>query len=89
MKSIDAKVTSQGQVTIPAEVRRHIGVEKGAHVSFVLDGDRVWIEPARFTLESVAGSFVPLHEMSEDFDEEIEDAMADEADRRMREWFGE
>ena len=29
------RVTSKGQVTIPLEVRRHLGLEKGSDVSFV------------------------------------------------------
>ena len=89
MRTIEAKVTSQGQVTIPAEVRRRLGVQKGESVVFVLGDDGIRIEPQLYTLESIAGSLEPLHPMSDDFDVEIEEAMSDEADRRMREWFGE
>lgn len=89
MRTIDAKITSQGHITLPAEVRRRLGVEKGESVVFVLADDCVRIERPRFTLESIAGSLDPLHPMSDDFDIEIEEAMSDEADRQMREWFGE
>ena len=89
MKAIEAKVTRQWQVTIPLEVRRHLKLENGARLTFVIGDDGVRIEPVTFTLESVLGSFVPLHDMSVDFDEEIDDAMSDEAGRRMREWFCE
>lgn len=89
MRSIDAKVTSQGQVTIPVAVRRHLGIEKGEQVTFVIDEAGVRIEPVRFTVESLAGSIEMPHPMSDDFDVEIEEAMSDEADRRMRGWFGE
>jgi AbrB family looped-hinge helix DNA binding protein len=84
MKTIDAKVTSQGQVTIPAEVRRRLGVEKGALISFIVDENGVRIEPARFTLESVFGSVPAIPGTSEDFDEEIDQAWSDEIDRKVR-----
>jgi antitoxin PrlF len=90
MKTVDAKITRQGQVTIPVEIRRHLGLERGEHVTFVIaDDGSVRIEPVGSTLESVAGSFVPLHAMSDDFDPEIDDAWSDEADRRMRSWRSE
>jgi AbrB family looped-hinge helix DNA binding protein len=37
MKEIVSTITSKGQVTIPAEVRRHLGVGQGDKVSFVID----------------------------------------------------
>jgi antitoxin PrlF len=33
------RVTSKGQVTIPRDVRRQLGIEPGSEVSFELDGD--------------------------------------------------
>ncbi|MBI2887745.1 MAG: hypothetical protein HYY02_11115 [Chloroflexi bacterium] len=35
MKEILATITSKGQITIPAEVRRHLGVAKRSKVAFV------------------------------------------------------
>jgi antitoxin PrlF len=86
MKTVDAKITSQGQVTIPAEVRRHLGLENGSRISFVIDEHGVRIEPVRFTLESVFGSIPGIPGMSEDFDEEIEQAWSDEIERNVRSW---
>jgi AbrB family looped-hinge helix DNA binding protein len=37
MKEIVSTITSKGQVTIPAEVRRHLGVAQGDKLSFVID----------------------------------------------------
>ena len=37
MKEITSTVTSRGQVTIPAEVRRRLGIKPHAKVSFVID----------------------------------------------------
>lgn len=38
-----AKVMSRGQVTIPVDVRKALGVSEGDRVSFVVDGDEVRI----------------------------------------------
>ncbi len=40
MKEIPSTITSKGQVTIPAEVRKHLGLKQGDKVSFVLDDVR-------------------------------------------------
>ena len=34
-----AKISAQGQITVPSEVRKKIGAEKGQYVRFYLDGD--------------------------------------------------
>jgi AbrB family looped-hinge helix DNA binding protein len=36
MKEIVSTITSKGQVTIPAEIRRYLGVRQGDKVSFVI-----------------------------------------------------
>jgi len=35
------RVTSKGQVTIPQNVRRRLGIEAGTEVDFLVDGDVV------------------------------------------------
>jgi AbrB family looped-hinge helix DNA binding protein len=35
------RVTSKGQVTIPQDARRRLGIEAGAEVDFEVDGDIV------------------------------------------------
>ena len=39
MKEIPSTITSKGQVTIPAEVRRHLGLKAGDKITFVIDGE--------------------------------------------------
>lgn len=81
MRVIEATITSQGQVTLPAEVRRHLGLAKPGKVTFLIEeGGSVRLVPARFTLASAFGSVEPLPHQSSDFDREIEEAMADYAD---------
>jgi AbrB family looped-hinge helix DNA binding protein len=47
------RVTQKGQVTIPLEVRRALGIRAGSEVQFKLeaDGARLVIDPARATRE--------------------------------------
>ena len=84
MRAFEATVTSQGQVTIPAEVRRTLGLAKRNKVTFLIADDRVELVPTRFTLESVFGSVEPLPNQSLDFDLEIEEAMEHHADEVVR-----
>lgn len=41
MKEIVSTITSKGQVTIPAEVRRHLGVKRSDKLSFVIEPDGI------------------------------------------------
>ena len=38
-----AKLTSKGQITIPIEIRRKLGVKTGDKILFIEDGDKVVI----------------------------------------------
>jgi AbrB family looped-hinge helix DNA binding protein len=43
----DAKLTSKGQITVPRDVRRLLGVEPGDRLRFESDGGEVKIRPVR------------------------------------------
>jgi AbrB family looped-hinge helix DNA binding protein len=53
-------LTQRGQVTVPAEVRRLLGLKPKDKVVFTIDEDHVRLTPARFTLETAFGSVPPL-----------------------------
>jgi AbrB family looped-hinge helix DNA binding protein len=57
-----AAVTSKGQVTIPAAVRRELGIAVPSRVTFTVSDDgEVALESSRFsTLESLVGAFGKL-----------------------------
>ena len=38
-----AKVTSKGQITIPIEIRRKLGLKEGDKVLFIEEGDKIMI----------------------------------------------
>jgi antitoxin PrlF len=59
MKEIITTMTKRGQVTVPAEVRRLLGLKPRDKVAFEIVDDEVRISPASFTLESAFGSVRP------------------------------
>ncbi len=51
-----ATVTAKGQVTLPAEVRRRLGLKPGSKLEFiVIDNDRVEAIPVSETASSLKG----------------------------------
>ncbi len=42
-----AKLTSKGQITVPCEIRRLLGVRQGDRLVFVSDGAAVRVRPLR------------------------------------------
>jgi len=76
MKEITTTITQRGQITLPVEVQRLLGVGPRDKVAFAIDDNQVRLTPARFTLESAQGSVEPptateeLERISEDAKEE-------------------
>lgn len=88
MAIYSAKVTSKGQLTLPVELRRELGIEPGDTVRFSTEGRLVHLE-RQLSVEDVEGMFAALPGVpeTEDFDDLIEEAMSDHADwvvERMR-----
>jgi AbrB family looped-hinge helix DNA binding protein len=52
-------ITRNGQVTIPAEIRRALDLKVGDIVVWRQEGNEVLLLPARFTLESAFGPVEP------------------------------
>jgi AbrB family looped-hinge helix DNA binding protein len=44
-----SKITSKGQITVPIEIRRLLGVKPGDRLLFEKDGEGVRIRPVRMT----------------------------------------
>jgi AbrB family looped-hinge helix DNA binding protein len=81
MKEITSTITGKGQVTIPAEVRRRLGVAPSDQISFViLDNGTVEVRPARYSVAELR-SIIPAipGRTKQDFDAEIAEAMAEGA----------
>ena len=72
-------------MTIPADIRRKLGVDAADKIGFVVTEDkRVEVRPVRFTLESVIGSIEALPGESADLDREITQATEEAVARKMR-----
>ncbi len=84
MKEITTTITQRGQVTIPAEVRRALGVKPRDKVAFTIEDDGVRLAPASFSLESVYGSVTPS-KRPEDFNEISRIAKEARAEKTARE----
>ena len=77
MKESIATLTSKGQLTVPIEVRRHLGLKQGDRVVFQLEeGQEVRLTPATSRLARGYQSIPALAE-PKDWDE-IEEIVAEE-----------
>ena len=83
MKQITTTITQRGQVTIPAEVRRMLGVKPRDKVAFTIDKGEVRLEPVPFSLESAYGSVKPSSK-PEDFERITQAAKDDKAEKTTR-----
>jgi antitoxin PrlF len=87
MKEIVSTITSKGQVTIPAEVRKHLGLNKREKVAFVIDeeGDVHLKTPHYPTVASLRGAAGSLpHPMSwEDIEQVVEEDRVEEGHRKL------
>ena len=53
-------LTSKGQVTIPVQIRRLLGLKPKAKVAFLQKKDRVYIAVPRYTLDTIKGAVPAL-----------------------------
>ena len=77
------KITRKGQITLPAEARRELGLDVGKHVTVVMEDGVLWIDP-RSIVERTAGMLKwdgpPLS--SEELDDVITNSWAEAAVER-------
>jgi AbrB family looped-hinge helix DNA binding protein len=85
MTQISATITQRGQVTLPSEVRRLLGVGPRDRVMFTIEGPRVTITPEPFTIDWLFGSIKPVAGAPTEIDEQIRLANEDQAERLIAE----
>lgn len=52
--TIEATITSKGQVTLPSELRKRLGLHKGSRIRFSIPASGpVQVEPVRYELEDL------------------------------------
>jgi AbrB family looped-hinge helix DNA binding protein len=83
MKQITTTITQRGQVTIPAEVRRMLGVKPRDKVAFTIEDGEVRLAPVSFSLESVYGSVKPSRK-PEDYEKVSRTAKEAKAEKTSR-----
>jgi len=76
---IESKITSQGQVSIPAPVRRKLGLAPGSTIEWCEQGEYVLVRRAsRYTFKDIHDVLFPTEPQPRsisDFDEGIGDLM--------------
>jgi antitoxin PrlF len=82
MKHLLASVTERGQVTIPSEVRRLLGIRPPQKVAFEIDGSEVRLVSAGPSLKEVFGAVRPSSK-PEDFERLTQDAWEEKAKRTV------
>jgi antitoxin PrlF len=61
-------ISSKGQITVPFEIRRRLGLAEGDRVEFVVEGERTIIrpaQPAKNPFEKYAGALPAFRSKSE------------------------
>jgi antitoxin PrlF len=56
MRELQTVVTRKGQVTVPAEIRRALGIKEGDRVAFVMEDDEVRLVARGSVVERTAGA---------------------------------
>jgi AbrB family looped-hinge helix DNA binding protein len=85
MREYVVTVTTKGRLTLPAAVRRQLGIDAGDRVSVVIEDDNgVRLRRIEHDVTSIRGLIpAPSGLESQDFDELIDEAMADHSDERL------
>jgi antitoxin PrlF len=76
-------ITQRGQVTLPAEVRRELGVKPRDRVEFTIDDGKVTVRPVEFTATTARRSIKPLSPRI-DIEEQIRIAKEERAEQFAR-----
>ena len=85
MREYVVTVTSKGQLTLPAAVRRQLAIDAGDRVAIVIeDEEGARLRRVEHDVHSIRGLIAtPPGLETQDFDELIEEAMADHADQML------
>jgi len=79
-----AKITSRGQVTIPIDIRRKLGVKEGDKVVFVEDDNRIFVaNSAKIAFANMRVAFTGEAERLDLRDESDVVALVDEVREEM------
>ena len=77
-------VTQKGQVTIPLQIRRLLGIKPNSRVVFSIEGAKVYLAAEAETLESIYGAVKPISQ-PEDLHKLREQALEDQVTQVLKE----
>lgn len=60
MNSVKSLVTRKGQVTVPVEFRKQLGIQEGDSVEFTLEGGALRLTPTRSRVDESFQAVPPL-----------------------------
>jgi AbrB family looped-hinge helix DNA binding protein len=79
-----SKLTAQGQISVPAQVRRKLGVGPGSVIEWTEDGERVVVRRAgRYTFEDIHRALFPKTPPKARTIEEMKDGLRRRARKRF------
>ena len=84
MREIVANVTERGQVTIPSEVRKLLGLKGRQKIVFAVEDGHVHLRRPGFNIESAYGSLKPIKRDVEEAIRQAKEERAAELVERMR-----
>lgn len=60
MKLAHSRITAQGQVSVPAEVRKRLGLAPGSTIDWEIEGDTVVVRRSRrFSFDDIRAALFP------------------------------
>jgi AbrB family looped-hinge helix DNA binding protein len=83
-REIWASVTERGQVTIPAEVRKALGIEKRGKLAFIVDDGVVVLKKPRFSTVSEAAGSIPASKHPKTWEEAERQAKEEVVERYLQ-----
>jgi AbrB family looped-hinge helix DNA binding protein len=83
MKQLTKVVSRKGQVTVPVEIRRQLGIKEGDRVTFVVEGEEIRLKRGDSVVQRTAGAFKDYGPRltAEELREVAEEAFVEDATR--------
>jgi antitoxin PrlF len=76
MRLAQSRLTAQGQVSVPAEVRRRLGVGPGSVIEWEQDGDKLVVRRAKkFTMQDLHSVLFPEGAPARRTDDELREGI--------------
>jgi AbrB family looped-hinge helix DNA binding protein len=76
MPPLRSKLNAQGRTTIPAEIRRQLGVGSGSILEWHIEGDAVVLRKVRYTFADIRHTLFPKRPRAHSL-EELKEGIAD------------